>query len=130
MNNIQVSECAVRSSTNCFKIGTETWSDVSDVRVSDCSFFVEGVWPWALSGIAIESVDGAKVRDITVQDIAMRNVMTPVFIRLGNRNRWKTKDKLGAIENISIKNLTAYFMIERRHQESAQTQPVRLQDTH
>jgi polygalacturonase len=107
MSNIRISECAVRSSTNCFKIGTETWSDIADVRVSDSTFFVDEIWPGALSGIAIESVDGAKVRHITAENITMRNVMAPIFIRLGNRNRWESKDRQGALEHVTIKNVTA-----------------------
>ena len=106
MKNVRISQCEVRSSANCIKIGTETWADISDVHISDCRVFTDGIWPWALSGIAIESVDGSRVANITVQKITAQNVMAPVFIRLGNRNRWKTKDRQGVLENISVRKLT------------------------
>ncbi len=107
MTRVRVRDCAVRSSTNCFKIGTETWGDISDIEVSNCSFFVDDVWPWTLSGIAVESVDGARVSDVWVRNIEMRNVMTPIFVRLGNRNRFGTKDKTGALEHVRIENVRA-----------------------
>ena len=107
MKNVQISRCAVRSGANCIKIGTETWSDISGVRISDCRLFTDEIWPWALSAIAIESVDGARVREISVENITVRNVNAPVFIRLGNRNRWKDKDRAGALESIIIRNLDA-----------------------
>jgi len=107
MSHIRVRHCTVMSSTNCFKIGTETINDISQVLVSDCHFFVEGIWPWTLSGIAIESVDGAHVSAVTVKNISMRNIMTPIFIRLGNRNRGKAKDRQGELREIRISNVKA-----------------------
>jgi polygalacturonase len=107
MANIRVSDCTIMSSTNCFKIGTGTSNDISDVWVSDCTFFVEGVWPWSLSGIAIESVDGAHVSRVNVRNISMRNIMTPIFIRLGNRNQSKSKDMQGVLKDVSISNVRA-----------------------
>ncbi|MCC6489827.1 MAG: DUF4838 domain-containing protein [Candidatus Hydrogenedentes bacterium] len=107
MKNIRIAQCAVRSAANCIKIGTETWSDISDVLIEDCRLFTEGIWPWAISAIAVESVDGAAVRNVTAQNITVQNVTTPLFIRLGNRNRWKDKDRAGAVEHISIRQLAA-----------------------
>lgn len=107
MSNVRVTNCAIRSAANCIKIGTETWSDISDVRITDCQLFTEEVWPWGLAAIAIESVDGAHVSKVTAENITVRNVNTPLFIRLGNRNRWHDKDRKGAIESITIRNLHA-----------------------
>ncbi|NLP09976.1 hypothetical protein GX408_06210 [bacterium] len=102
MSDIRVSDCTVMSSTNCFKIGTETVNDISDVYVSDCYFFSQGVWPPALSGLSIESVDGAHIERVQVANIRMRNCMTPLFIRLGNRNRRKVKDRQGRLQDVLI----------------------------
>jgi hypothetical protein len=77
------------------------------VDVSDCSFFVDGIWPRGLSAIAIESVDGAQVRRVSVRNIDVKNAMAPIFIRLGNRNRGKLKDRMGAMSDISIRKVTA-----------------------
>ena len=107
MARVRISECAIRSAANCIKIGTETWSDIAAVEISDCELFTRGIWPWGLAAIAIESVDGARVHDVRVRDVTVRNVMTPLFIRLGNRDRWRTKDRAGAIEGITIERLVA-----------------------
>lgn len=105
MSNVRIANCAIRSAANGIKIGTETWSDISNVRISECELFTEEIWPWGLAAIAIESVDGAHVRNVTAENTTVRNVNTPLFIRLGNRNRWKDKDRAGALESISIRNL-------------------------
>jgi len=39
-------------------------------------------------GFAVESVDGAEIRDVVMSDIVMRNVSSsPIFIRIGDRGR-------------------------------------------
>jgi len=38
------------------------------------------------AGLSLASVHGAVVRDIVVEDLDMRNVGQPIFIRLGNRH--------------------------------------------
>lgn len=107
MARVRISDCAIRSAANCIKIGTETWADVTGVEISNCELFTRDIWPWALAAVAIESVDGALVRDVQVRDVTVRDVTTPLFIRLGNRNRWQTKDRVGAIEGITIERLVA-----------------------
>lgn len=107
MSNVRIANCAIRSGANGIKIGTETWSDINDVRITDCELFTDEIWPWGLAAIAIESVDGAHVSKITTENITVRNVNTPLFIRLGNRNRWQDKDRKGALESITIRNLRA-----------------------
>lgn len=107
MANVRIANCAIRSGANCIKIGTETWSAISDVNIANCELFTDEIWPWGLAAIAIESVDGAHVRDVVAENITVRNVNTPLFIRLGNRNRWKDKDRAGALEAIAIRNLKA-----------------------
>ena len=87
MKNISVKDCEVCSCANSFKIGTETTCDISDVTVEDCSFFMCDIYPGTVSGIAIESADGAKINNVNVRNINMDRVTCPVFIRLCNRNR-------------------------------------------
>lgn len=87
MENIYISDCEVISRCNAFKIGTETTYDISDVTVEGCKFFMTDLYPGSVSGISIESADGARVSNITVKNITMDRVTCPVFIRLCNRNR-------------------------------------------
>lgn len=132
MKNLTVTDCEIISCANSFKIGTETTYDISNVTVKDCRFLMTDLYPGTVSGIAIESADGSKVHDITVENIVMDRVTCPVFIRLCNRNRsarvdsasanavefGKKKkkassapkdkfDKKGEVSNIRISNITA-----------------------
>ena len=100
MENISVKDCEVISRANAFKIGTETTYDIKNVEVEDCSFLMTDIYPGTVSGIAIESADGAKVSNIKVKNIKMDRVTCPVFIRLCNRNRAAevTSESANAIE--------------------------------
>ena len=109
MSNIYIHDCEVISCTNAFKIGTETSLDISDVTVENCEFYLTDIYPAGVSGISIESCDGAKVYNININDIKMDSMACPVFIRLCNRNGDKKAglDGKGEIENINIKNVNA-----------------------
>lgn len=87
MENIHIANCEVISCANSFKIGTETTYDVKNVLVENCRFFMTDIYPGTVSGIAVESADGAVVSNVTVRNIEMDRVTCPVFIRLCNRNR-------------------------------------------
>ncbi len=109
MNNIHIHDCEVISCTNAFKIGTETSLDISDVTVENCKFFLTDIHPAGVSGISIESCDGAKVKNVNISNIEMDSMACPLFIRLCNRNGDK-KDELngkGRIKNITVKNIKA-----------------------
>lgn len=109
MSNIYIHDCEVVSCTNAFKIGTETSLDISDVTVENCKFYLTDIYPAGVSGISIESCDGAKISNIDVSNIEMDSMACPLFIRLCNRNGDnKTElDGKGEINNISIKNIKA-----------------------
>lgn len=87
MQDIHIRDCEVISCANAFKIGTETTYDIHDVTVENCTFMMTDLYPGTVSGIAIESADGAVVSNITARNIKMERVTCPVFIRLCNRNR-------------------------------------------
>lgn len=107
MENIAVRDCKISSCTNAFKIGTETSFDVQNVLVEDCEFFLDDIYPGGVSGISLESADGAQVRNITVRNVQMRGEACPLFISLNNRNRDKDFDAAGALENITVENIQA-----------------------
>ncbi|MDR3216887.1 MAG: right-handed parallel beta-helix repeat-containing protein [Clostridiaceae bacterium] len=103
---VSVSDCKIMSLANCFKIGTETMEDVSDVTVEDCFFFVTEI-SGGYSGIAIESADGAKISRVSVKNIEMRGVSAPFLIWLGCRFK-DTDDKTpGGIDGVVIEGITA-----------------------
>ncbi len=109
MKNIHIHNCEVISCTNAFKIGTETSLDISDVIVEDCKFYLTDIYPAGVSGISIESCDGAKVKNISINNIKMNSMACPLFIRLCNRNgdNRPELDGKGEIKSITIKNIKA-----------------------
>ncbi|MDX2185992.1 MAG: DUF4038 domain-containing protein [Opitutaceae bacterium] len=83
------------------KLGTESNGDFKNIAITNCVF--DGS-----KGIAIESVDGARIEDIAISNITMRRVVdTPLFIRLGSRLRGPEGTKVGTIQRISVNNLVA-----------------------
>ncbi len=87
--------------TGRFKIGTESEGDFRNISVSNVVFEHS-------RGLALESVDGAHIEDVTISNITMRDVSNaPLFIRLGSRMRAPEGTSPGSIRRIIISNLTA-----------------------
>ena len=109
MSNIYIHDCEVVSCTNAFKIGTETSLNISDITIENCKAYLTDIYPAGVSGVSIESCDGAIVSNIKISNIEMDSMACPVFIRLCNRNGDK-KDYLdgkGEIKNVTVNNITA-----------------------
>jgi polygalacturonase len=87
--------------TGRIKLGTESNGPFRKITIADCTFERS-------RGLAIESVDGAVIEDITIRNITMREVTNPpVFIRLGNRARGPEGTEVGAIRRVNISHVTA-----------------------
>ena len=102
-----VSDCILRSSRNAFKFGTESEGDFRDVTVSDCLMLRRDSGPLPISGVAIESVDGGTVDGVLISNVLMREVRTPIFLRLGDRGRGMVAKMPGTIRNITISDIIA-----------------------
>jgi polygalacturonase len=106
-SDIVFEDCLARTPTNGFKIGTETLDDIRDVVFRRCR--VEGPLPFVapLAGITIASVDGARIENVSVEDVKMGLVRCPVFIRLGAR--WKNvppgQRRAGSITGVSLRKV-------------------------
>lgn len=96
MKNIHISDCEVITRANAFKIGTETTHGISDITVENCKFYMTDLYPGTVSGIAVESADGAEVSNINIKNIEMNRCCCPIFIRLCNRNRAAEVDENSA----------------------------------
>jgi polygalacturonase len=106
--NITITNCVMTSTSNCFKIGTESSSDFKNIAISNCVMYkLPGAFRAPISGIAVESVDGGAIDGLVASNITMRDVGTPIFIRLGNRGRGMTEPRPGVVENVSISNVVA-----------------------
>jgi hypothetical protein len=106
--NVTVTNCVVTSSSNEFKLGTESSGDFKNIAFSNCALFPRrDLAKRDLAGLAIETVDGANIAGLVVSNLVMRDIATPLFIRLGNRGRQLTTPTPGSLRNVSIKNLVA-----------------------
>jgi len=86
--------------TGRIKFGTESNGGFKNIAVSNCVF--EGC-----NGLAIESVDGALIEDVSVSNITMRDVHNaPIFLRLGARMRGPADAPVGAVRRVLLSNIT------------------------
>ncbi len=85
--------------TGRIKFGTESNGGFRNITISNCVF--EGC-----QGLALESVDGALLEDITVSNISMRDIVSaPIFLRLGDRMRGPDNTPVGTLKRVIIDNL-------------------------
>jgi polygalacturonase len=91
------------SPTGRIKFGTESNGGFKNITVSNCVFDY-------CRGLALESVDGALLEDVTISNITMRDVgNSPFFLRLGFRGRGpKQTTSVGAMRRIMINNVVVY----------------------
>jgi len=87
--------------TGRIKLGTESSGGFRNITISNCVFNRS-------RGIALETVDGGDVENVTVTNVAMRDVTTaPLFLRIGNRGRTPGSPSPGRMRRIVISNLVA-----------------------
>lgn len=109
--NITVTNCVVSSWCNGIKFGTSSNGGYKNIAVSNCA-----VYNNRLAGLVLEIVDGAVMDGVAISNIAMRDVGTAIFIRLGDRARqWTNEDStirlpIGQLKNISIDNIVATIL--------------------
>ena len=85
------------------KFGTESNGGFKNITISNCVFDYS-------RGLALESVDGALLEDVTITNITMREISNaPIFMRLGFRGRGpKETTTVGALRRIIISNVVVY----------------------
>ncbi len=88
--------------TGRIKFGTESNGGFKNITISNCVFDY-------CRGLALETVDGASLEDVTISNITMRDVSnSPIFIRLGARMRAPDSLKIGVCRRIIISNVVIY----------------------
>lgn len=86
--------------TGRIKLGTESSTCFKDILVKDCRFT-------HCRGLAIETVDGAELRDVEFRDITMNDICnSPIYIRLGDRMRSPKGTAASIIDGVRISNVT------------------------
>lgn len=95
--NIEISDCVVRSSASALKFGTASRGGFKNVTVSNVK-----IYDTYRSAIALESVDGGTLENVKIENIKATNTGNAIFIRLGHR---KTEAPIGVVRNIHITNV-------------------------
>ena len=84
------------------KMGTESNGGFKNITISNCVFDYCG-------GLALETVDGAQLEDVTINNITMRDIKNaPIFLRLGARMRGPQGTPVGTLRRVIISNVVAY----------------------
>jgi len=90
------------SATGRIKFGTESNGGFKNITISNCVFEY-------CRGLALETVDGALLEDVTISNITMRDILNaPIFIRLGARMRGPDTIPIGKCRRIIIQNIVAW----------------------
>jgi polygalacturonase len=99
--NVSVTNCVAASNCNAVKLGTASVYGYRNVTISNItirhasednfrrwSTKVAGITApvTVISGIALEVVDGGILENVSISNISMRAVQTPIFIRMARRN--------------------------------------------
>lgn len=119
--NITVTNCVTASNCNAIKFGTASHGGFRNIVVSNCVVrraAEDNIRHWSkqleyisadvtvISGVSIEMVDGGVIDGITISNISMKDVQTPIFVRLGDRSRTYRKEG-GVLRNINISDIVA-----------------------
>jgi hypothetical protein len=87
--------------TGRIKFGTESNVGFIGITISNCVFERS-------RGIALETVDGARIEDILIDNVVMRGVSnSAIFLRLGNRMRAPEGTPHSTMKRVTLSNITA-----------------------
>jgi len=88
--------------TGRIKCGTESNGGFINITISNCVFD-------RCRGVALETVDGARIEDICISNITMRGVVhSPFFLRLGARLRGPAGIAPGTLRRVLISNVSSF----------------------
>src|SRR5437764_5804448 len=88
--------------TGRIKLGTESNGGFKNIAISNIVFD-------HCRGLALETVDGGLLEDVSLTNITMRDVMnSPIFLRLGRRMRGPQGAPVGQLRRVNISNIVAY----------------------
>ncbi|HTL30596.1 MAG TPA: glycoside hydrolase family 28 protein [Tepidisphaeraceae bacterium] len=88
--------------TGRIKFGTESNGGFKNITISNCLFAY-------CCGLALETVDGGLLEDVTITNITMRDIANaPIFMRLGARLRGPEGTKPGQLRRVTISNVECW----------------------
>ncbi|MEP6673612.1 MAG: glycoside hydrolase family 28 protein [Ferruginibacter sp.] len=89
--------------TGRIKFGTESNGGFKNITISNCVFEY-------CRGLALETVDGALLEDVSISNITMRDIVNaPIFIRLGARMRSPdSTSSTATLQRVMLSNFIVY----------------------
>ena len=88
--------------TGRIKFGTESNGGFKNITISNVVFDY-------CRGLALETVDGALLEDVTISNVTMRDIVNaPIFLRLGARMRGPEGTPVGALRRVNLSDFTIY----------------------
>ena len=119
--NVTVTGCDAASNCNGIKLGTASTCGYRNISISNITVHAaseDNFRRWStkipgitapvtvISGIAVELVDGGICENVNISNVAMKDVQTPIFIRMGRRSEPDSPDG-NRMRGISISGVTA-----------------------
>ena len=106
--NITITNCVLTCCCNALKFGTASFGRIENITFSNSIIFNEDVdlKSRVISGIALETVDGGSIEGVMISNIRMQRVRTPLFMRIGNRQR-HASGNAGTLRGVMIQNVHA-----------------------
>jgi polygalacturonase len=102
--DITASGCKLSTKCNAIKLGTESLGDFENIFVTNCQ-----IRDTDMAGIALYSVDGSHLHNVTLTGITMDGVTVPISVRLGARLKtFRAGDQPkppGILRDVTIKNV-------------------------
>lgn len=91
-----------KTTTGRLKFGTESNGGFKNITISNCIFDYS-------RGLALETVDGGLLEDVTISNITMRDVTNaPIYLRLGARMRGPDGVPVGKLRRVLISNVVIH----------------------
>ncbi|MEM7573907.1 MAG: glycosyl hydrolase family 28 protein [Bacteroidota bacterium] len=119
--DIVITNCLISSTASYLKLGTASFGSFEGITISNCVLrttrareIIHGLQiPQGITGLAVMSADGAKIANVSFNNIVMEGLSCPIFVRLGNRHRYTHQEYAdlpitpGEVKNLSFSNITA-----------------------
>jgi polygalacturonase len=107
INDLMVKNCKItKSQSNGIKFGTASKGPFTHITFQDCTMSKT-----SHSAMAIESVDGGAISDVTFQRIHFTSCQNGIFIVLGAR---RSSESAGSIRGIIFRDITGTAMTDTR----------------
>lgn len=95
------------SHTGRIKLGTESNGGFRNIAITNCIFD-------HCQGLALETVDGGDLEDVTISNITMRHIYNmPIFLRLGSRLRGPAGTHTGHLRRVNISHVVVFHSASR-----------------